>query len=553
MTDKLTDDQHSGAFFPPQDKEEAAKTSQRINMTLTRKGRDRLLLLAPVIGAVSGLTAVAYRLALSGLESLRSLLIAGLRSPGRIGLYFGLLLGLGLIVCLLARSEPLIKGSGIPQVEGQLQGYFSPRWLRVLSRKFLGGCLCILGGLSLGREGPSIQLGALAAQGLTEKMNLSRTDQRYLLTCGACAGLAGAFNAPLAGLMFGLEEIQKNFSSRAIFPALIASVTADVVSKLFFGTEASLGIALAIEALPLQHYWLYLLIGPLMGLLGAFYNQTLFGLKKAYRLASRLVRGSEWLQPLFPFLLAGVLALFLPQVLGGGHDLITGMAAESFTLRTLFILLGAKFIFSQLSFCSGAPGGIFFPLLVLGGLTGSIFGLLASAWLGLPQDLALRFMLLGMAGLFSAVVRAPLTGIILVLEMSASLTQLIGLSIVAGLSWLTADLLGSRPVYEQMLDDMTASLPQARPSGVKEEQSIIEITLPYKSALVGRRVREIPWPGQALVVSIIRGNKQIMPKGDTVMESGDILAVACYAGEEMLIRSAIDDITNWANFREGKL
>lgn len=545
----MTYKERTGKTEQPPTPGDAAKTSYKINMTLTRKGRNRLIWLGLVIGAVSGLTAVAYRLALQGLEGLRAQVISGLHGPGQICGCFAALLALGFIVCLLVKSEPLIKGSGIPQVEGQLQGYFNPRWLRVLLKKFAGGCLCILGGLSLGREGPSIQLGAMAAQGLTEKMNLSRTDQRYLLTCGACAGLAAAFNAPLAGLMFGLEEIQKNFSSRAIFPALIASVTADVVSKLFFGTGASLGIALPTDALPLQFYWLYLLLGPLMGLFGAFYNKVLFGLQKAYRLG----KWPEWLQPLFPFALAGVLALCLPQVLGGGHDLITGMAAESFTLRMLVILLVGKFAFSMLSFCSGAPGGIFFPLLVLGGLTGSIFGHAAVAVMGLPQEMALRFMLLGMAGMFAAVVRAPLTGIILVLEMSASLTQLIGLALVAGLAWLTADLLGARPVYEQMLDNMTAALPQDASFGVKEEQSIIEITLPYKSALVGKRVRDIPWPGQVLVVSIIRGNKQIMPKGDTVMESGDVLAVACYAGEEMLIRSAIDDITNWANFREGKL
>lgn len=545
----MTDKERTGKTEQPPTPGDAANTSYKINMTLTRKGRNRLIWLGLVIGAVSGLTAVAYRLALQGLEKLRAEVIPGLNGPWPVFFYFSVLLLLGFIVCLLVKSEPLIKGSGIPQVEGQLQGYFNPRWLRVLLKKFAGGCLCILGGLSLGREGPSIQLGALAAQGLTEKMNLSRTDQRYLLTCGACAGLAAAFNAPLAGLMFGLEEIQKNFSSRAIFPALIASVTADVVSKLFFGTGASLGIALPTDALPMQFYWLYLLLGPLMGLFGAFYNKVLFGLQKAYRLA----KWPEWLQPLFPFALAGVLALCLPQVLGGGHDLVTGMAAESFTLRMLVILLVGKFTFSMLSFCSGAPGGIFFPLLVLGGLTGSIFGHAAVAVMGLPQEMALRFMLLGMAGMFAAVVRAPLTGIILVLEMSASLTQLIGLALVAGLAWLTADLLGARPVYEQMLDNMTAALPHDVPSGIKEEQSIIEITLPYKSALVGKRVRDIPWPGQVLVVSIIRGNKQIMPKGDTVMESGDVLAVACYAGEEMLIRSAIDDITNWANFREGKL
>lgn len=519
---------------PPSHSSQSQPVQYELASAFSRRGRYRLVWLGLLVGVFSGLVAVAYRLALQGAEQVRPLLTALVRGPLSGLLYFAALTLAALAVGRLCRGEPLIKGSGIPQVEGQLLGFFQPQWLRVLVKKFGGGFLCILAGLSLGREGPSIQLGAMAAQGLTEKLRLSRLDRKYLLTCGAAAGLSAAFNAPLAGLMFSLEEIQKNFSSRAIFPVLIASVAADVTSKLFFGLGGSLGLSLTTQALPLGSYWLYPLLGLVMGGLGAAYNKSLFALQRLY---SRLPAAPQY-YPLLPFLLAGVLALTWPQLLGGGHEIVARTAAGDYGIKMLALLLLAKLAFSQISFCCGAPGGIFFPLLVLGGLTGALFGQLAVLYLGLPPQFAARFMLLGMGGMFAAVVRAPLTGVILVLEMSASLTQVLGLSLVSGVAWLTADLLHARPVYEQMLDNLAPQKVRGKRHGT--EQNIIEIALPYKSGLVGKTVSQVDWPQEALVVCIIRGDSRITPKGDTLMESGDVLAVVCYVGDEGPVRAAID-------------
>lgn len=508
-----------------------------IKAAICHKERYRLVFLGMIIGIFAALSVSLYRFILSEAESLRTMLISKVSTGASLGILFICLIVLGIIVGLVTRSEPLISGSGIPQVEGQLLGYFTPKWLPVLVKKFIGGALCLLGGLSLGREGPSIQIGAMAAQGVCEKLNLSRVEQKYLITCGACAGLAAAFNAPLAGLMFGLEEIQKNFSSRAVFSAMVAAIIADIISKMFFGTNATLDLSIYAELPPPTYYMLYLLLGIVMGGFGVLYNQVLIWTQDIYA----KLRVLSWGRMIIPFLFAGGIALFLPEILGGGHEIILGLANGEYVLSFMLVLLLSKFIFSMICFCAGAPGGIFFPLLVLGSLMGCIFASLSTIVFGLPPEYQLAFMLLGMVGMFSSVVRAPLTGIILVVEMSGSLTQLLGLTIVACTAWLVADLLHSRPVYEYLLDRITPdSLERQKHSG---EQNIIELTVPYKSHMDGKQIRAVNWPENCLVVCITRGTEQIVPRGDTVIGAGDMLSVVCPVGDEAIVRKALDAAT----------
>ncbi len=492
--------------------------------------RYRLILWGVVAGLAAALAAVAYRQVLAWAEEGRAYLFSLAVTPARIVLLFLGLMVLGFIAGKLTQGEPLIRGSGIPQVEGQLQGWFSPRWLPVLVKKFIAGALCILGGLSLGREGPSIQLGAMAAQGVCQGTKRSGVETKYLLTCGACAGLAAAFNAPLAGVLFALEEIHKNFSNRALFSAMAAALCADWLSKAFFGTETALALPAA-EAIPVQYILLLLLFGAGMGAFSWLYNTSLLGLQKAYG----KLKLPLWAKICIPFLLAGVVGLLCPALLGGGHSLIHGLSAGDFSLGMMAVLLLGKFVFSMVCFCSGAPGGIFFPMLVLGAFAGGIFGTLSNRFLGLPETYILNFMLLGMTGLFSGVVRAPLTGIVLVLEMSGSLTHLLGLGVVACAASITADLLHVRPIYEALLDAMVPDNLERKPA---TEHTIIDITISYRSPLVGMRIAELTWPADSLSVSIIRSGEEVVPHGDTVLQAGDLMTVLCPSGMESAVRSA---------------
>ena len=411
-----------------------------------------------MIGVFAALSAVAYRAVLSRSEALCHGIFSFASSPLRMILLFLFLLLVGLVVGRITESEPLIKGSGIPQLEGQFHGHLSPRPLAVLVKKFIGGALGIVCGLSLGREGPSIQLGAMAGQLVGRRLpDSDEEDNKLLLLCGACAGLAAAFNAPLAGVAFALEETYKKFTPKAVFVTASASIIADIISKLFFGMTPALDMP-QVDVLPLSMFFLYPIVGICCGCLGLLFNKTLMSTQKLYKKLP--VR--DTFRIAIPFLFAGVFGLVLPEVLGGGHHIISHLSGVGMTVGMMLLLLVGKFVFTMICFCSGAPGGIFFPLLVLGALSGGIIGSGACAFLGLPESCMINFLLLGMTGMFSGIVRAPITGIILVAEMSGSLTQFAGLVLVSVVSALTANMLGSKPVYDELLENMLRERAQSR-------------------------------------------------------------------------------------------
>lgn len=405
----------------------------------------------PCAGLVAGLfaggAAVLYRLCLSFASDVLGRVVAVL--PGSVPaalLWFAALAVLAFLVSLLLRFEPLIGGSGIPQVEKEVEGRIRSRWLRVLVCKFAGGFLCLLGGLSLGREGPSIQLGAMAGKGLSRLLRRSGEDERMLLSCGASAGLAAAFHAPAAGVLFCLEEVHQSFSPRLLVPLMTAVLSADLVSTGVFGVEPVFRFAPQADFTPAL-YLLILPLGVLLGLLGAVYNTATMG---AVRLLQRRSGLPVFARLLLPFLAAGVLALCAPSLLGSGHELVEEAAAGDFVLLTLVLLLLGKFLFSLLSFSSGAPGGIFFPLLVLGALIGCSFGLAAVRLFGLDPSFVAAFLLLGMAGNFAAIVRAPFTGAILLFEMTGSLHCLLPLLAVSLIASVTASALRVPPIYDSL-------------------------------------------------------------------------------------------------------
>ncbi len=471
-----------------------------------------------LVGLLGGLAAIVYRFLLGEAESFLFAAVDWIRGGGlRMILWFVFLLLLGLVVGKIAAWEPMAGGSGIPQVSGEVRGHLDPKWWRVILAKLAGGTLAIAGGLSLGREGPSIQLGAMAAKGLARLRKVDITKERHLISCGAGAGLAAAFNAPLAGILFVLEEIHHNFDRKVLAVGIVAAVTADYLSKLCFGQSTVFSYESPL--MNLKNYWLLVILGILLGVAGALYNRV-------------MVKGQEWMEKLprlakiwIPFLLAGVLAVLLPQVLGGGHAMVELLLDRAPALPVLCLLLAVKFLFSVASFGSGAPGGIFFPMLVLGSYIGAIFGSIVIPLLGLPADRMDKFIILAMAGIFASIVRAPITGIVLIAEMTGSMTCLIDVVAVSILSYLTANLLGVPPIYSSLLERILAKQPQAPEPEAGAEKVLDSFLVPVGSPVEGKRIREIPWHRNCLVASLIREGRTLTPKGDTVIEAGDELLV----------------------------
>lgn len=496
------------------------KENQTSN-TLKRAQRFPVILIGEglLVGAVSGLIVMFYRIALTCAgQWLKQILgyISG--HPVRIAGWFAILCILAVIVGKLVRWEPMISGSGIPQVEGEILGKLSQNWKRVLPAKFVGGFLCLLGGLSLGREGPSVQLGAMGGQGVSRLLDRSRTEERYLMTCGASAGLAAAFHAPMAGTMFALEEIHKGFSVSLLISVMTSSVTADYVCSHIMGLDPVFQFRLE-HVIPQDYYWLLLILGVILGLSGAFYNKAMLKAQDLYKKPGFL---NETSRLLIAFLTAGVLGLLMPSVLGSGGDLIVSLTGGEMTLALLILTLIVKFLFSAVSFGSGAPGGIFFPLLILGALTGGIFAMICVRLIGLDPVYVNNFVLLAMAGYFTAIVRAPVTGIILLFEMSGSVSQMLSLAVVSVTAYITATLLRSEPIYESLLNRL---IPGEGDKGGSTQKVLDEYVIMGGSVLEGRSVMEIHWPKNCLIVSLERDGKEMIPKGKTRLQAGDRLTV----------------------------
>lgn len=400
------------------------------------------------VGLIGGFIVLLYRVALTFAGNWLIKILSYIKgNPFRCAVWFLILMALAWIVGRLVKWEPMISGSGIPQVEGEVSGRLSQNWKRVLPAKFAGGFLCMLGGLSLGREGPSIQLGAMAGQGISRALGRGKREEKFLMTCGASAGLSAAFHAPLAGMMFAVEEIHKTFSIPILLPVMTASVTADYIASHILGLDPVFHFQIT-EYLPQNYYWLLILLGILVGVSGVFYN---WGMLKAQELYHKIPFLKETGRLLIAFLTAGVLGLVIPSVLGSGSGLIVSLTKGEMVLGMVVLTLVVKFLFSAVSFGSGAPGGIFFPLLILGALLGAVFAMTGAEFFGLDPVYINNFVLLGMTGFFTAIVRAPLTGIILLFEMSGSISQMLSLSIVSVTAYIVATLMRSEPIYDSLL------------------------------------------------------------------------------------------------------
>ena len=495
----------------------------------------KIISISAAIGVLAGVGSVLYRYALTFAEEFSFDMYEAVgNNKQNIPILFIALAILGYGIGALTRKVPLISGSGIPQVKAQISGYIEGKWLYTILAKFLGGTAAILGGLSLGREGPSIQLGACVADFVADEMTDSTTEKRIYLASGASAGLAAAFNAPLAGVMFALEEIFKYFSPMVLLSTMVAAVFADFVSKMFFGIEHVFHFDVT-QSIEFRHYWLFILLGIILGVSGVIYNVCLIKTQKLYK---NMKYVPVKLRPVIPFIVAGILGLIFPVVLCGGHSLITELHIETSVLF-LCVALIIKFLFSMVSFGAGAPGGIFFPLLVLGSTIGAVFAQIVIPVLGMDEVLFYNFIIISMAGYFAAIVRAPLTGIILMIEMTGSLTQLLPLIVTSAVAYIVAEEMDNKPIYESLLE--TLLIGQGVHKQTKKRLKIlIESVVQYGAEIENTMLKDINMPKHCLIVSIRRGEHDITPNGKTMVKAGDYLIVLTSIKYELDVRPMLE-------------
>lgn len=448
---------------PTQTGEREGYSEARHRMRRRDRSLRRLLfvsLLAPVVGAGAGLIDAIFRMTLEEANRLRDMVIGlahGAAALGFVLIVAGAAAAAALGAWLVKRYSPHASGSGIPQVEAALNGELPPAPPRLLPVKFFGGLSAIGGGLALGREGPSVQMGAVVAHLVGQLFRHSEEELRLLLAAGAGAGLAVAFNAPIAGAVFVLEELVRRFEARMTIVALGASSTAILVARYLLGTAPDFHVAVTVPALTggilpyaTEASWaLYIVLGIIAGIAASLYTRSILG---ALTFTGRLDRVPVEAKAAAIGALVGITGWYFPNLIGGGDNITQNLLAGGVAMGAIPLAFLIRFVLGPLSYAARTPGGLFAPLLVLGAQLGLLFGGLCAnlfPHLGIAPE---AFAVVGMAAFFTGIVQAPVTGIVLVTEMTADVSTLLPMLAACFAAMLVAHLLRTTPIYDTLLE-----------------------------------------------------------------------------------------------------
>ncbi len=476
--------------------------------------RRRLFPRIVLVGLGAGAVAVSFRALLAGADALRTALVVWAQSYVLLGwlapMTFGAVCAM-LSVLLVRHYAPETSGSGIPHLKATLHRLRELRWWRVLPVKLLGGVLALGSGMALGREGPTVQMGGAVGDAIARWLKAPARDRLVLIASGAGAGLAAAFNAPLSGLVFVLEEVQRDFRPVMFGAALLAAAIADIIAR-FVGGQLPVFAVPSYQPPPLTAIPVFVVLGVVAGILGVTFNRGLltmlnffgqFPLRRQIALAGLV--GA----------VAGLIAWFSPIAVGGGHDLAEWVLSGEVALTAIPLWFLLRFGLTLVSYGTGAPGGIFAPLLVLGALLGLGVGEVAH-WVAptiAPQPAV--FAVVGMAAYFTAIVRAPLTGVVLILEMTGNYNQMLPLLVSCFVAYAVAEWLKDLPIYEALLerDLLRGGL---RPTYT--EPIVVEMTVEPGAAFLGRTVKELMLPPGCILVHCHLDSHEWVPTAATVLE-----------------------------------
>lgn len=406
------------------------------------KGFTRIFWQALCVGLLTGLTVVLFRL---GIENLFGFVMANFYVNWVLFLLITTLGGLlaGITVCKFA---PETSGSGIPYVKMSLMEYGKIIRVRTIFVKFIAGILGIGTGLSLGREGPSVQLGAGVGSFVGKLSKLGGYSRDKLVAAGAGAAIGATFNAPIAGTLFVLEELIHKFTPSMLFPTLVATVVSASVARHILGANPCFNVELPRITLEGWILPLSIILGLITGVVGVWFSKTIFFFRHLY---SKIVI-PNYAKPALAGFLTGLAGLFLPYILSSGNGSVETLMKGGFSITLVCIIFAAKFVITPLCFASGAAGGIFLPMLMLGSFLGYICGFCAN-WLGADINLAV-VLSLGMAGFLSSVARTPLTAVVMVFEMTGGYECILPLMLTAAVADMTAAKLRHKPIYAMLME-----------------------------------------------------------------------------------------------------
>ncbi|MCI5839099.1 MAG: ClC family H(+)/Cl(-) exchange transporter [Peptoniphilaceae bacterium] len=401
----------------------------------------KTLLYGLIIGTFSGSIVSFYRYALSIIEK------------NRINFYnlnFIIILIIsfiiGLIVAKLLQYAKYSGGSGIPQIKLEKEKKIETDGLKVSISKFFGGAISSVVGLSFGREGPSIQLGGAFSKYIAQKLKINIEENSDFLIAGACAGLSAAFSAPISSVIFLIEEINV-FKKSTIIMAFVSSVVADFISVIIFGLKPVFDFSKTTD-LTISLYFHIFLLAILVSIFGILFNKLLLKFKTIFN----DINIANEIKIAFSFMIIALIGLKFFPILGSGISILNFVTSKKYNIYILLLIIIAKILLTCFSYSTGAQGGIFLPILSIGGICGVLYFTILNKF-GFISDVFLpNFIIIGMCAILSSVVRTPMLAVLLIFELNGNINTLLALSITSMVSYFFSYSLGSIPIYESLAE-----------------------------------------------------------------------------------------------------
>ena len=461
---------------------------------LTLREEQFFLVLAIFIGIFAGLAVVWFRVAIDTARlvllgsSLRPTVPRIILIPVAIGL---------LVAVLVVRFFPRARGSGVNQTKGALYIYDGYISLNTVIGKFITSALAIGSGQSLGPEDPSLQIGAGLASYLGRKLNLSRERLRLIAPVGAAAGLAAAFNSPITAVLFVIEEVIGRWSAGILGAIVLSAISSVVVERWFLG-DAPL---FRIPEYHLEHP-AELLAYATLGIIGGFASLAFVKLVAFLRTRARqLPAWTQYFQPALAGLIIGIIGIWFPQVMGAGYDYMDQAMHGQFVWQTLLLLGGLKIIATCMSFSSGTPGGLFAPVLFMGAMLGGGIGMFVHAFFPQMSVPVGAYALVGMGTLFAGILRAPMTSVFMILEVSGNYSIILPVIISNAIAYFISRTFQKTPIFDLLSRQDGLDLPSLEEERELEILRVEDAMQPWQDFYLSgfdtladarRRARELP-------------------------------------------------------------
>jgi chloride channel protein, CIC family len=434
-----------------------------------------LLMLTLLIGATVGLVIVAFIVLTENLGA--RMYPAGGHAWRRIVVP---VLGALITGYLLKRYFPNARGSGIPQTKTALFLHEGVIRLRTVLGKFGCSSVSLASGIALGREGPSVQIGAGIASVLGRQLGLSPETIKALVPIGSAAALAAAFNTPIAAVLFTLEEVMGDLHARVLGAIVLSSATSWMVLHLLLGDEPLFHVPAYQLVNPLE-FGIYAVLGVVGGLVSICFVKLLLRLRKYFK---RLPSGTEWLQPTAGGLLVGILGWYVPSVLGVGYNHVNQALNGQMALGAMALLVVLKLVATAGCYASGNAGGIFGPSLFIGAMLGGALG--GGAHILLPDYTGSvgAYALVGMGTAFAGIIRVPMTSVIMIFEITRDYSIIVPLMIANMISYFISSRLQKEPIYEALMHQDGIHLPIA----ARHREEVLPVRLgmhPPEATLAG--------------------------------------------------------------------